>query len=311
MKIVYIVFLILCTQNVQSQCLSAVNPVGGSTNLLVLEKHTLRFITFYRFNYGNRFFENAKHADFDLIKNANYNYLGYILGYGITNKLTLETELGYFINKTQKYNIDPEYSLTGSGFSNAVVSAKFGLFKDNFNRRYLSVSMGAKIPFTTKPQIVDGVELPIEVQPSNGAYGIVLQSFFVKENSERGLRYFVINRFESNFRNPQEYRLGSAFYTSFFISKHLMFPWLKGDWTAIIQLRNEIRGKDKIDCCDKESTGSILFFVSPQINYYLKEKWNFSAMLDIPVYQNFRGTQLGTKMGITFNVARDFPLIQQ
>lgn len=31
---------------VQAQCLSAINPVGGSSNLLVLEKNTLRVISF-------------------------------------------------------------------------------------------------------------------------------------------------------------------------------------------------------------------------------------------------------------------------
>jgi hypothetical protein len=295
-------------QHTWGQCLSAVNPVGGSTNLLVLEKNTLRVISFYRFNYGNRFFEQNKHSEFDLIKNANYNYLGYILGYGITNNLTLETELGYFINKTQKYNVGQGYSLTGTGFSTSVVSAKFGLVKDSFHRRYLSCSLGFKIPFTKNPQVVDGVELPVEVQPTTRAYGFVIQSFFVKESSGKGLRYFVTNRFEANFRNPQDYRQGSAFYTSLFVSKHLMVPWLKGDWTTILQLRNEIRGIDKIGDKNKESTGSVLFFLSPQINYYLGEKWNFSTTVDFPVYQSFKGTQLGTKFGFTFNVARDFAL---
>jgi hypothetical protein len=68
-----------------------------------------------------------------------------------------------------------------------------------------------------------------------------------------------------------------------------MFPWLKSDWTTIIQLRNEIRTPDRIEGKVKPSSGSVLFFIVPQVNYVLLEKWYLSVMVDLPVYQYFVG----------------------
>ncbi len=297
------IILAFCNIPVFSQCLSSVNPVGGTANLLVLEKHSVRFISFYKHNTGNQYYHQNKPSDFDLINRAFYNYLGLIAAYGLTNKLTFETEAGYFINKTQKYNLSPSYTLRGYGFSNAVISAKYGLYTNNVKRLYYSVAVGAKLPFTTDPQIVDGVELPLEVQPTIGCYGLVIQSFFIKENSFKGLRFFITNRIEVNTANKQNYRPGTSVFTSFFLSKHLMSHWLPGDWTTIIQLRNEFRAKDKLCCGFKEASGGVLFFVSPQINYSIKEKWNVSFMFDYPVYQHFNGTQLGTKYGFTLSLS--------
>jgi hypothetical protein len=297
--------------NAGAQCLSSVNPVGGSANLLVLEKNSIRVIGFYRFNYGDRYFEGSSRSDFDLIRNANYNYAGTILGYGVAHKVTLETELGYFINKTQNYNTDPQYSLKGTGFSTGVLSVKYSLFKDDDKRLFVSPGLGVKIPFSTKPLYRDGVELPVEVQPTLGAFGLVIQGFIVKEQPITGIRYFLTGRMEVNSRNRQEYRLGTSVFTSFFISKHLMFPWLKGDWTAIFQLRNEIRGVDRTMAGVKESSGSTIIYLVPQINFFIKEKWNVSLMTDLPVYQHFNGIQLATRYGITLNFAREFRLKEQ
>jgi hypothetical protein len=290
------------------QCLSSVSPVGGTDNLLVQEKNTLRIISFYKYGQGTQYYEKNKHSDFDLIRKAYYNYLSTIVGYGITNKLTAELETGYFFNKTQIYDLVPEYRLSGMGLSNFVLTGKHSLFSEPVKRIYLTGAAGIKIPSSRNPQLVNNVEIPVEVQPTIGACGFVANLTFVKENSESGMRYFIISRMESNAENKKNYKLGNSFFNSVYVSKHLMFPWLKGDWTTIFQLRNEIRGYDKINGNKKSSSGSFLFFVAPQVNYVLNETWNISAMLDIPFYQNFNGTQLGAGPGLTFVFSRTFKL---
>jgi hypothetical protein len=291
-----------------SQCLSSVNPVGGTSNLLVLPKKTIRTITFYKFNYGNRYYQENRPSDFDLIEHAFYNYIGTILGYGITSRLTLETETGYFINKTQLYNVEPSWKQKGYGFSNVIISARYGILNNNQNRVYFSASAGVKIPCSVNYQVVNGVELSEELQPTIGSYGMVLQSFLVKENSFRGLRYFLTNRLEINRVNRKGFKPGSSVFTSFYISKHLMFQWLKGDWTTILQIRNETRNRNIRENVPVEASGSILFFLSPQLNYSIHETWNLSLMGDIPLYQYLNGIQLGTKYGVTLSLSRDFRL---
>lgn len=292
----------------QAQCLSSVNPVGGTNNLLVLEKNSLRVISFYKYGQGTRYFEGNNPSDFDLISKAHYNYLSTSLGYGLTRKMTLELEAGYFFNKTQQYNLEPAYTLTGKGFSNAVVLAKHSLFSEPFRRIFITGAAGAKIPFSRELQWSRNVKLPVEVQPTLGGFGAVFSTSFVKENSATGMRYFFINRVEVNTPNKEEYRLGTSVYNSFYISSHLKYPWLKDNWTAILQFRNEIRGSDKIEGERKESSGSVLFFIVPQINFVFKDFWYLSGMVDIPVYQDFNGTQLGAGPGVTFIVSRTLRL---
>jgi hypothetical protein len=299
-------FSVTCQSHTPAQCLSSFTPVGGTENLLVLQKKAFRVITFYKHGGGNQYFNENRHADYDLIGKACYNNLTSILGYGITDRLSIESELGYFINKSQKYNTQPAYTLKGHGFSNLVLSVKYGLYNDHFNRVFYSAGLGIKIPCSVNPQLVNNVELPVELQPTIGACGMVFNSVFVKENTGRGLRYFLTNRLETSLTNKNDYRLGAAIFNSMYVSKHLMFSWLKGDWTAIMQLRNEIRLHDKIAGDPKMASGSVLFFAVPQVNYVVKEKWYLSTMLDIPLYQYFNGTQLGAGMGITVSLSRTF-----
>jgi hypothetical protein len=307
------VFLIILTViypwNGNSQCLSSVNPVGGTDNLLVLEKNTVRVISFYKFGQGNQYYEGARESGFDLISRAYYNYLSAIAGYGLTSKLTLEIESGYFFNKTQNYNVEPAYSLTGRGLSNAVILAKHSLLTNHFNRFYITGSAGAKIPFSRELQWSENhVKLPVELQPTIGAFGAVFGASFVKEQSGKGMRYFLTNRVETHAANKEDYRPGTSVYNSLYISKHLRQPVFKDNWTAILQIRNEIRAHDTVEGKKKVSSGSILFFVAPQLNYVLMDDWYLSGIADVPVYQHFNGTQLGAGVGFTFIVSRTFSL---
>ena len=103
-KRIYIsLIIILFPFLIKAQCLSSVNPVGGTNNLLVLEKNSLRVISFYKYGRGTRYFEGNKPSDYSSISpiyRAYYNYLSAIVGYGLTKKLTIEMETGYFFNKT-------------------------------------------------------------------------------------------------------------------------------------------------------------------------------------------------------------------
>ena len=307
-RFLYLILVMLIFPSLRShaQCFSSANPVGGTTNLLVLDKKTLRTISFYRHAYSNKYFEGHSRSEFDQVKQANYNYMGWIFAYGFSQKFTLETEGGLFFNKSYHYNLDPVYILTGSGLNNMVISGKFRLVTDYQKRFFLTGSAGIKLPPSLDPQEKDGVVLPVDLQPSTNAFGSVLQAFLVKENSLSGMRYFLLSRFEMNLPGRNDYLPGKALISSVFVSKHLPEHWLPGDWTMVLQLRNEIRSRNSMNGIPEASTGGFLFLVSPQINYSIKEKWNLSVMADIPFYQYFNGTQLAYAYAFTVNFARDF-----
>lgn len=246
--------------NLAAQCFSSLNPVGGVSNLLVLEKKTFRIIGLYNYGLMNKYFEGSKKSDYSLVKKADYNYMGSIVAYGIFNKLTFEVETGYFINKTYKFE---NSTIKGYGFNNLILSPKFSILSSHERRFYCSGSIGAKLPLTRELQRVDGVEVPHELQPSTHSFGYVVQVFVVKENSLRGLRYFLVARTENNYENKAGYKYGYYSSVSAYLSKHLMYNWIKGDWTTIIQVRNEFRSKDHIDDNIVKSTGGYSLIIVP------------------------------------------------
>lgn len=309
-----LVVCILCfcfAHKVEAQCFaSAGNPMGGSANMGVMSKNSLRVMTFYRYQYASDYFEGAERyheGPARIYSSANYNYAGALLGYGISDKISAELETGYFLNKSVNYRSESLGQQTGYGLSNALLSMKYALYHNTDNRFEITGAAGVNIPYSQKLQRVDGTVLPYDVQPSTSSFGIVLQSYMIKENSFKSIRYFWVNRYDKNFTNPDGYLFGSVFSSSAFFSRHFIFgQGAAKDWTLIIQLRFQNIGPN--EGYKEEASGGRSLTLSPQINCSLKEKWNLSFLFEKPIYQYYHGIQLGVNYALLFNIARDIQL---
>lgn len=315
MKIVaFFFFLIFYSTSNYGQCCSAGNPVGGTTNLGILDSGTVRAISFYRHSTSEGYWDGASKSDFDFVSKANFNVAGLTLIYGISDDMNLEAEFGYYFNKSQTYNVTPEFTNKGHGLSNAVISLKQNVVSKTKKSFEWTLGLGLKFPFSKKYQVVDNVELPRDVQPSTTSYGLVLQSFFHKPLPKKDIKLFLISRFESNTPDVKNFRYGNALINSFFITKQIK----KSNWTAILQARHEFRSKDVRTVIQTEYLGLVtngvvvdysggnLIFLSPQVNYTIAKKWNISLVGDIPLYRNYNGIQLGNKYSLAVYLSRDF-----
>lgn len=305
LKVVVGLFLyVFLYGEIQAQCCSPGNPVGGTANLSIVAKKSLRMNTYFRHGYADTYYEGSSKNNFQFVDNASYNYLGTILTYGLFNRLNVEAELGYYFNKTQNYKLNNTvYTLEGFGLREGVLSLKYNIYKNSEKELEFTGALGAKIPFSQTPQTVDNVELPIDVQPSGMAFGIVAQSFLYKGFIANGLHLFLLNRYENTIENPQKYRYGQVFYTSIFISKSL-----NPNWSVIVQFRDEWRGVDERDGQHVPSSGGHLLFIAPQINYSIQQKWNVSVLADIPIYRNYNGLQLSPKYAFSLLISKEFDL---
>lgn len=295
--------------DLNAQCFaSSANPMGGSANLGVMNKKTMRFMTFYRYHLASKYYDQNKYYDGlqKTLSSANYNYIGTLLGYGLTDRLSLEIETGYFLNKTQYYR-SSDHHLTGRGVSNALTSVKYAIYQDFQNRVEFSGAVGFNTPFSTEVKSVDGVVLPIDLQPSTASYGLVIQTYFIKEDSFNAMRYFFMGRYERNFENPQGYLFGNVFTGSAFISRHFVFG--RGaikDWTTIIQMSYQHKEKNIREGKLINASGGHTLLLTPQINVTINEKWNISLLYELPVYRYLYGIQLGGDYSVMVNFARDF-----
>lgn len=329
MRITIFIIIILMPVVSLAQCFSSPgNPIGGTYNTGALKKGLLRTTIFTRYTSTNKYYEGSKISDVKQYDHARYDYIGALVAIGLTSKITFESEIGYFPFKTVYYSKTypnlPYYDINGYGLSNWLPSLKVLIYGNLDKRFFISASMGAKIPFSREFMMKDNVELPIDVQPTTGAYGWAAQFYIMKENSFKANRFFAITRYEQNGYNvryipstsiregyyEKSYRFGDAFMQSLFFSKHL---YLNGtpfpeNWTAIIQLRYENRQMNKLKGVDITGTGGYLFLFCPQMNYTIKSKWNISLSGEFPLYQYLNNIQLARGWAVLLNVTRDFQL---
>jgi len=264
----------------------------------------LRTGTFFRHSFSDTFYEKDCKAEVQGTS-ANFNYLGQTFAFGITPRLTVETELGLFINKTR--NSEVTGTEEAKGLSNALASVKYSLLKDNLKEWELTAGGGVRFPFSRKmKQASGGYPLSMDVQPSTGATSFVGHFFLYKGFLPQGWRFFLINRFEVNATNDIGYQYGKANYTSFFVSRRLNLHW-----TAILQVRNEWRDYDYWDDILLATTGGDVVYLSPQINLNLAQKWNISLLTELPLLRRYHLAQLGAKYAFAINILRDFDMVRK
>ena len=285
------------------QCCSTGSPVGASVYVGVLGKNSLRLIAYYRYNFSDSYYEGTnKTTENNQLRSSDYNFTGLSIGYGITKRLTLETDLGYFINKTQVFNTI-DFQEKGFGLANGGVTLKYGAFVKPAKQIEITVGAGIRYPFSTKPQEINGVQLSRDVQPSTNAYAVSGMLFFNKGFPSITLRIFSLNRYDHNFEDPLHYKYGDILINSVFVSKQIVKYFL-----GIVQIRSEYRRPDEDTHDVRVNTGNHLLLIVPQLSYSIAGKWNLSVLCDIPVYKNYTGKQLTPTYSFAVSLTRDLDL---
>ncbi len=289
---------ILFRYNCKSQCCSVGIPSGGTTNLGILSEKTIRANVFYRFSKSDDYYTGDIKIPNGLVKNGEFKFLGYNVGLGLSNKFLLEFEGGYFFSKSQEYEID---IIKAYGFTNHLVSLKYNIINKFDNSIELTFGVGFKFPFTSEPFAYRNVVVPYDLQPTTGAIGFAVHLFSSYDLNDDA-KLFLIHRSEINNHNNANYTYGEVYLTSIFLSQ-LIIENLSG----LIQLRNEIKTKDKLNDKLMPNSGSILLFICPQLNYNL-DSFNITLIFDYPIYKYYNGKQLANNYSAAINLSYILPL---
>jgi hypothetical protein len=301
LKILLFLTSIFCTHLLIAQCCSQGSPVNGTTNVGTVDKNNLRIILAHRYNFGNTYYDHTNKTDFKIAEESNFNYSSSIISYGLLKKLTIETELGYFINKTLKYTNTTKVNY---GFNNIVGSIKYALYKNTDKRIEITPAVGVKIPIETERRVINGVKYPYDIQTSTLAYGLVSQLFFLKRFANNKTSWVLYNRNENNFNCiAEEYRYGSTYSLSSFLS-HLFTQRI----ILTLQMRADYKEADFQFNSNVKNTGGLVGSVSPQLSYEIAPKFFFYTLVDLPVYRNFNGRQLSSKYAISVSLIKNFCL---
>lgn len=311
MKIPGLFFVLLVlSQMVNAQCCSMGNPTGGQEQQSVLPAKHLRIYSFYKHGYNDTYFrENIRLINYGTFSHSLYDFAGLQLAYGLTHRLTLEHETGYFLQKQLRYN-DPQLdALTrkGYGLSNGVLGLHYALWSHPRSATEFSVAAALKYSYQSSPLEVDGVEMPVELQPSTGALGFVARAAFVTNLSSTGLTVFLQHRFETNRPNYRNYTFGNAHHTSLGLGMPLQ-TWLY----ANLQLRNEYRSSDTTPSAARlASEGSNLLIASPALSFQLPAQFQLTLFAELPVYKYYFGEQLSYQYAFGIGFSRQFSFLNR
>lgn len=287
-----------------SQCCTSGCCAPGTANFGVLEKGDLLVFSFFKHNYSDQYYSGSKPLAFSYLQNDYSDYAGLSASYGITNKLTAQVSTGYFLTKTENFNIPlvGQQQFLGQGLADVELYLKYNVFHSKKDVLNITLSGGAKLPTGPYALRVDNVILSRDVQPGTGAYsGVFIFYALLKPFKNKKYSIMFNSRNDYNGANPQGFQYGVANTNT--ISSSLK---VYKDLSMVIMLRNENKDCDRINGARMFSSCSYRVFASPGILLNTSHDLSFALYGDVPVYQYYAGTQLAGKYAFSVAVSKVF-----
>lgn len=299
-------FICLSAFTAVGQCCSAGNPMGGDGSYDGLNKNDIRIFASYKYSLSKDYYHFEKKYEIPYIQKSYFDYGNISLTYGLFSRFSLHTELGYFIDKAQELNINNE---------NEIIKAK-GLGDLAFNVRYVALktvkpisqlvfSVGVKAPIGSFKEEIDGVTIPLSLQPSSGAFKYNASVFYFRKRSDRKFGWNSFALYEISQTIEQGYLI--YHYGDYFQFALAGLYSINKNFSLTANAKLEWRAKDKRELGAKiESTGSRVVYFNPQLMYSFKSKWAIILMSDIPVYKYVNGYQLTNRFSFQIGLRKNF-----
>jgi len=291
------IILISFQNSAYAQCCSAGNPFfyGEQANMGHKE---LQVIGGYKYSTSDTYYNGSEEISIDFVDKAYFNYLNLQLIYGITSRFSVQTDLGYFINKTEDYSKEGWTQSQGYGLGDLTLTLKYLAYRNSTKGLSLIPSLGIKFPVGVFDQEVDNVKLPITVQPSSGSYKYLVNIYFNKgfKNAKWNLGTFASFEYAQLINSANfYYKYGNMFLFSI-IGSYKIFNIIN----LGLEVRSDNRGKSQRENDQiVESSGYNIIYTIPHISYSIAKKWLFSLNAEFPIYRYYNGIQMGNKFSVS------------
>lgn len=310
-------------QNLAQGCCSggSGSPMIGGVSMGVLQQGQFDLGESIQYYYSDKFLVGNKDSSSAMVKDLQTTYLYARLGYGITSKLSIYGEVGYFLNKTETgYDSErPDYKKESAGFGDLIILPRYNVYeKSNAKRHFeLTLGLGIKIPLGNahdstpvyiNPSNGNTIQIisPPTVQTTTGSNDFIFYGFALQEFKKAKLKVFISGTYMYKGYNALGEKFGDFLGIGLFASKtYFRKLGLTG------QFRFEHIGKmllsPNVDfiaqgiSVEPASTGGSKISFVPQVTYSLKSVTLY-AMYDLPLYQYMNGLQIANKNLLTFGV---------
>lgn len=266
--------------------------LGAADNGLI-PKRNLRFALFYHFSISSTLFDGGRrvHNAIDYQSNS----IQTIASYGLSHSTTVDFDISYSHRRLNQYG----FEFNGYGLSNLGLAIRQNIFESEFSDFVINIGFGTRFPLMKFKEIEN---YPIAIQPSTGAISIFALIFSQISFRNLGANIALLSRVDYNFENNQNYHFAPSVQTSFIGSKELFRNFI-----LIVELKGDIRFRDRYYDTLYSNSGSSTLFFTPQINYKFRDI-GVSLFVEVPTYQHFNGQQIGNgfAFGVYFNWLLNF-----
>lgn len=298
------------------------SPVAGGTSQGVLSSKQFELNTNFQYINTNNFYTEDKPDTLKYFDSFHSTYQYFRLAYGLTEKLTMSIEAGYFFIKEEVgLNNDPSKTYNTSGIGDLIIFPRYQIYNLKAKKvsAEMTIGLGYKIPLGSYNDSTGNVEPfsgqtfyvtnPQAVQLTSGAQDIIFYLFNSVSLPRNNFRFFVNAMYIKKGWNPLGERLGDfasvgLFAGKTFFDKLGVTIQLRREWTDEITLNKNIL-LYAYPNYDVEATGYTKVFVTPQLSFS-QGKFTVYGLIDIPVYQYVTKTQVGTEFQATVGLSFRF-----
>lgn len=288
---------------IQAQCCAAGNPISGDGSAGGTAKHVLETSIYYQHSYSDTYFKGTSKSDYKYIDYSYFDFTSIKVDYGLTKRIKVGAELGYFFSKAQVFNFG--YDRNAHGLGDLILGLQYYAYRNSRRNMDIFPTFDLTLPIGKFDQMSGVVVLPIDLQPSSGSFKYKAGLLVSKRYMEDKLAFFLSGSAEFSQRintDRTNYKYGNLYQASFYGSYKILRKL-----TGALQVRGQFR--DKASDSNREtlhSTGGKFLFISPQVRFNFLRTWNITAVFDYPVYKNTNGTQLTNKYAFSLRLAKIF-----
>lgn len=288
-----------------AQCCGAGNPISVSGTDSNLRKKHMQISVDYRHSYSDTYFEGNSRYDgsfHGMLSDASYDFMNLGIGYGITNRFTVQAQIGYYIDKQENFMQDQLPDASVSGIGDLSLSASYVAFRNPQKGIELVPFAAVKFPVGKFDCEKDGIRLPISMQPSSGSYKYSAGIYFYS-NLSRKWYLTSYNLFEYAQRIKSRnfnYKYGNMTYLNGAVYyKTLQFL------TVGANLSYEHMSNSKDEAGTLDGTDYHLMKVSPQLLVRPHRTVHFVLSAELPVWRNISGLQMSNKWAMQLKMVYD------
>ncbi|HGY92002.1 MAG TPA: transporter [Planctomycetes bacterium] len=223
---------------------------------------------------------------------------------GINEDLTLSLTVPYLVKSLKTRIAGQRTSLNSDGFGDIPLIAKWRFFKAPELGGTTEVALlgGVKLPTGRFHERDVGMRLPRPLQPGSGSVDGLLGVAFTRLWD--GGRW-LINAdtvFQLN-TEAEDYRFGNRLRfdvgAQYRIHPERYESYDQTTVNLLLEFNGEYGWKDELNGHDLDATGGLQLFVSPGVQVIVSEDLLFEVGVQIPVYRDLNGPQLGVDFRAT------------